>query len=77
MSAGLTTSKLPPIPEHKPRPADPAITSNKTQPVYPVPLGAARVRFTGEGMLTTGMLGSLPKPAVEPKAKAEKNGKGK
>lgn len=72
MSAGLTTSKLPPIPEHKPRPADPAITSNKTQPVYPVPLGASRKRFTGEGMITTGMLGSLP-----PAAKPEKSGKGK
>lgn len=74
MSEGLTTSKLPPIPEHKPRPAEPAITSNKTQPVWPVPLGPARKRFTGEGTITTGMLGSLPKPAEEPKPKA---GKGK
>lgn len=77
MSAGLTTSKLPAIPEPKPRPAEPAITSNKTQPVSPVDLGAARKRFTGQGMITTGMLGSLPAAAEEPKPDSKKAAKGK
>lgn len=71
MSEGLTTSKLPPIPKPKPRPVEPAITSNKTQPVWPVILGEKRERFTGKGILTTGMLGTLPRPAGEPKKAAK------
>lgn len=74
MSKALTTSQLPPIPEHRPGPPQMALTTNKTQPVRPEILGERRKRFTGEGMITTGMLGEKPAPA-EPEPKKSPKGK--
>lgn len=65
MSKSLTTNSLPPRPDPTPMKPEPALTTNKTQPVWPVLLGAARERFTGKDMLTTGGLGQAQEEAAK------------